>query len=180
MDNRAEELLKKGNVYYLCNENRTSELSKRMYERNVPYAPLQMTYDPRPVETRHVVFPVLDCYQPSNTPCDVFPVYNQRLNFSPGKAPFNGYANEIDSESKLKNIITPLQKSAKSKFIPNSGSDLYNNMYLAQTTKPVKMTNKLLFKHQQFTPFNPNPCGLGYKLFNNFTRQQTMNLKLTK
>ena len=129
MDNRAEELLKKGNVYYLCNENRTSELSKRMYERNVPYAPLQMTYDPRPVETRHVVFPVLDCYQPSNTPCDVFPVYNQRLNFSPGKAPFNGYANEIDSESKLKNIITPLQKSAKSKFIPNSGSDLYNNMY---------------------------------------------------
>ena len=66
MDNRAEELLKKGNVYYLCNENRTSELSKRMYERNVPYAPLQMTYDPRPVETRHVVFPILDCYQPSN------------------------------------------------------------------------------------------------------------------
>ena len=53
-------------------------------------------------------------------------------------------------------------------------------MYLAQTTKPVKMTNKLLFKHQQFKPFNPNPCGLGYKLFNNFTRQQTMNLKLTK
>ena len=37
MNNRAEELLKKGNVYYLCNENRTSELSKRMYERNVLY-----------------------------------------------------------------------------------------------------------------------------------------------
>ena len=53
-------------------------------------------------------------------------------------------------------------------------------MYLAQTTKPVKMTNELLFKHQQFKPFNPNPCGLGYKLFNNFTRQQTMNLTLTK
>ena len=178
MNNRPEELLKKGNVYYLCNEKRTSELSKRMYERNVPYAPLQMTYDPRPVETRHVVFPVLDCYQPSQEPCDILPVFNQRLNFSPGGAPFNGYANEIDAESQLKNIITPLQDCAKSKFIPSSSSDLYNNLYLAQTTKPVKMTNNLLFKQEKLNSFNPNPCGLGYKLFNNFTRQQTMNLTL--
>lgn len=56
---------------------------------------------------------------------------------------------------------------------------LYNNMYLAQTTKPVKMTNELLFKKEQFNAFNPNPCGLGNQLFNNFTRQQTKNLKLT-
>ena len=88
------------------------------------------------------------------------------------------YANEIDAESQLKNIISPLQDCAKSKFIPSSSSDLYNNMYLAQTTKPVKMTNNLLFKKEKLGSFNPNPCGLGYKLFNNFTRQQTMNLTL--
>jgi hypothetical protein len=176
MSSNPEELLKKGRVYYLCNEQRTSELSKRMYERNVPYAPLQPAYDPRPVETRHVVLPVLDCYKPAKEICDVYPVFNQRLNFSPGKAPFSGYANEIDAESQLKNIIMPLQDCARSKYIPSSSSDLYDNTYLAQTTRPVKMTNNLLFKQDKLQPFNPNPCGLGFKRFNNHTRQQTKNL----
>ena len=84
----------------------------------------------------------------------------------------------VEFSWQLKNIINPLQDCAKSKFIPSSSSDLYNNLYLAQTTKPVKMTNNLLFKQEKLNSFNPNPCGLGYKLFNNFTRQQTMNLTL--
>ena len=78
------------------------------------------------------------------------------------------------------NINTPLQDCARSKFIPSTQSDLYNNLYLAQTTKPVKMTNNLLSHKEKLAPFNPNPCGLGYKLFNNSTRQQTMNLTLRK
>ena len=176
MANKEVDLLEKGNYYYLCNENRTSELSKRMYERNVPYNPLQMTFSPRPVDTRFVVMPILDCHMPSKEPIEIRTVFNPRLNFTPGEAPFSGFANEIDEESKLMNIVTPLQKADKSKFIPSSHSDLYNNTYLAQTTKPVKMTNKGLFKKDKFQPFNPNPCGLGYKLFNNFTRQQTKDL----
>ena len=38
------------------------------------------------------------------------------------------------------------------------------------------MKNNLLFQKQNFSPFNPNRCNLGYKLFNNHTRIQTKDL----
>ncbi len=162
-------------------KKKDNEMSKRMYERNVPYAPLQMTFSPRPVDTKHVVMPILDCRKPVNEVCDIYPVFNTRLNFTPGQAPFSGYANDIDNESKLKNIVAPLQKAVRSKFIPNSDSDLYNNAYLAQTTRPVEMGERqLLFVQPKLQPFNPNPCGLGYKLFDNCTRQQIKDIGLNK
>ena len=40
---------------YYCQQNRTTQLSNRMYKRNVPGVPLQMNYDPRPVDTKFVV-----------------------------------------------------------------------------------------------------------------------------
>ena len=56
---------------------------------------------------------------------------------------------------------------------------MYNANYLIPSSKPVTMTNKLLFKKEEFNPFNPNECNLGFKLFDNHTRQQTKNIKLT-
>ncbi len=40
------------NGVYFCQNNRTTALSNRMYERNVPSEQLSMTYGPRPVPTR--------------------------------------------------------------------------------------------------------------------------------
>ena len=37
---------------FLCNNERTSELSKKMYERNIPSTQLNISYNPRPVPTR--------------------------------------------------------------------------------------------------------------------------------
>ena len=42
------------------------------------------------------------------------------------------------------------------------------------------MTNELLFKQEEFAPFNPNMCDTGRDVFNNNTRVQIRNLKPVK
>ena len=107
-----------------------------------------------------------------------FPQYNTNTEFSPGNSlPFDGYQKNIDTESKLRDIIFPMQKCVQSKFIPDTSSDLFNNSYLTQTSKPVTMTNQLLFRNEAFNPFNPNMCNIGNDTFNNNTRVQVKNYK---
>ena len=162
---------------YLCNQDRTTQLSDRMFARNVPGQPMPSVFDPRPAETRYVKMPMLDCRRPTTVPCQQMPIYNTNTMFSPGTSlPFDGFQNNIDTESKLDNIFFPIQKCPQAKFVPGSQSDLYNNRYLTQTSRPVRMTNPLLFKQEQFAPFNPNLCGTGHKMFNNFTKLQVRDL----
>jgi len=167
---------------YYCQQNRTTELSNRMYKRNVPGVPLQANYDPRPVDTRFIRMPVVDCRLPTNIPCERRPIYNTRFMFagSSQALPFNGFQSKIDTESKLMNIIFPLQECPQSKFIPNSLSDLYNTSYLTPPLNKTKMTNELLFKQETFDPFNPNMCNTGRDTFNNNTRVQIRKHKQVK
>jgi len=164
---------------YLCGKNRTEELNKRIYSRNVSSGPLQMNYDPRAVGTKFVRMPVLDCRMPSNTPCERRPVYNTRFMFAGSSQglPFNGMQARIDTESELKNIIFPLQNAPQAKFIPSSHSDLYNTQYLTPRSHNNSETNTLLFKQETFSKFNPNHCGVGKEMFNNNTRVQIRNCK---
>jgi hypothetical protein len=162
---------------YYCNQDRTSTLSKRMFDRNLPSVPLQMNYDPRPANTRYVLFPMLDCRRPATVPRERRPIYNPKLMFSPGDSlPFSGYQNGVNTESALKEIIFPLQACAQAKYIPSTGSDLFDNSYLVKGAPRVRMTNPLLFEQQKFAPFNPNTCDTGKKRFNNFTRYQIRGL----
>lgn len=166
------------NGAYYCNQNRTTELSSRMYKRNVPSGPMQMNYDPRAVSTKFICMPIIDCKKPTFTPCERRPVYNTELMFAGSTTlPFNGYQSNVDTESKLKNIIFPLQDCPQSQFIPNSKSDLYNTSYLTPNVQKTKMTNELLFKQEKFNSFNPNGCNLGQDIFHNNTRVQVKNLK---
>ena len=169
------------NGVYFCQNSRTSQLSNRIYERNIPSEQLSMTYGPRPVPTRYVLMPMLDCRKPTNVACLKEPIYNTETEFSPGNTlPFDGYQDKIDDESKLKNIIFPLQKCGQSKYVPSSKSDLFNAQYLTGVNHPVNMTNNLLFHDPQFSFFNPNTCHTGGKFFNNFTRYQIKSLRTIK
>ena len=85
--------------YFFCQNNRTTQLSERMYARNIPSEQLSMTYGPRPVPTRYVLMPMLDCRKPTNVPCLREPIYNTQQEFSPGNTlPFDGYQNKIDDD----------------------------------------------------------------------------------
>jgi len=169
------------NDVYYCQQNRTTELSNRMYNRNIPSHQLAPSYFSRPVDTYATVFPMLDCVASTKVHKATFPVYCQKSIFNPGQgAPFNGYSKNIDVESALHNSFAPLQHCAQSKFISGSGSDLYNTQYLTRNAKRVPMTNSRLFQKDNFSPFNPNTCNLGHKIFNNHIRIQTKNIELVK
>ena len=160
-----------------CHQERVNEINDRISDRNIPSAPLQMNFDPRSVTTRRSVFPALDCHSPAVTPVVIHKQYDIKSQFNPGtSAPYSGYATRIDEESRVQNMFMPLQKwTAQTKFIPSSKSDLYNEPII-KTSKPVVQTHDMLFKEENFAPFNPNPCNMGHELLYNHTRQQIKNL----
>lgn len=166
-------------VYY-CQQERTQELSDRMYSRNMPSHQLGAAYFARPVDTYATVMPMLDCRKPATVTKAHFPVYNQSNIFNPGQgAPFNGYSRNVDLESRLHNSFAPLQNCAQGKYIPGTKSDMFCNKYLTQNHAPVNMrSHGLLFKEEKFSAFNPNTCNLGHKVFNNFMRQEIKNIDL--
>lgn len=167
----------------ICNIERLTELNDRIYNRNIPSHTLQSNFDPRPVKTRQVVFPTLDCYQPSKTGIIRVNDYNQDTQFNPGSsAPYSGWATNIDDESRVKALFRTTQKWApQNSYIPESSSDLFvTNKNIGGTSREMTMRilgeRKMLFKREDLGNFNPNPCNLGGERFNNHTRQQVKNL----
>ena len=159
-------------VYY-CQQDRTQQLSDRLYQRNTTNAPIKMQYSIRAVPTKYVKMPILDCHPAASVPCERKPIYNTRDMFTPANSlPFNGYQAKIDTETILRDTIFPLQACPQAKYIPSSRSDMYHSSYLTKGGRPERMTNPLLFVEPTFGPFNPNLCHTGQLRFNNFTRQQ--------
>ena len=48
------------NNVYICQQERTQELNDRIMDRNQPSIKMNNVYDPRPAETRRVIFPGID------------------------------------------------------------------------------------------------------------------------
>lgn len=167
-------------------DTRVQQLNNRIYERNIPSHTLQQQFDPRPVRTRQILFPTIECHldnfekTPANTqtPIHIYNTYNQHNQFNPGtSAPFSGYATSIDNESRLHNSFMASQKyTPQSKYIPSSSSDLYKVKMPVDTTLQQPYPN--LFRHPQFQPFNPNCGNMGSNVFNNHTRQQVKNVDI--
>ena len=165
----------------LPNVKRDVELSQRMYARNVVDTDVQMYYDPRAVQTRFQRFPCADMRKDINEPLKNTPHFDIRTDFLPGNGgPFEGYAKNVEDESKLKNIRFPHQRGIQSKYIPNTFSDLY--VHNIETTQNTNYTQEehakhgLLFKEQEIPQINRNPYKIANDRFFNHTRQQVKNL----
>ena len=162
---------------YYCQQERTTQLSDRMYKRNLADGSLAPHIFARSVSTRLETMPMMDCRKVAPTLLASYPTYQNNQTFHPGSsAPYSGYCNNVDIETHLRNTIHPLQKAAQSKYIPDSSSDLFNIKHFNQTMGVNP--NDLLQKQEQFAPFNPNKCHLGGQLFDNHTRQQTKEVSL--
>ncbi len=160
-----------------CQEERVEDLNKRISKRNVPSGFLQSTFSPRPVPTRYVKMPAIDCKKKASVFIKNRGTYTPYKTFNPGtaQAPWSGFAESIDQDSRLKNIFFPLQNCPQSKYIPGSESQLYKYEIMVS---PVEMSHNLLFKNEEFNLKNPNKCDLSKKLFNNFTRHDVKSLTL--
>ena len=96
--------------------------------------------------------------------------YNYSAGMHPGtsRGPIQGFMQNVDFESSLRNQFFALQKCDQSNFVPNSNSDLYVETTI-QTT-PYKDNHGLLFKTHSYKN-NKNVKKEDY-LFNNYTRFQ--------
>jgi hypothetical protein len=165
--------------WYCQNESKAQEeINSQIYYRNVPSNNLQPHLDVRPVMTKYSYFQIVDPRKDNVTTLNTLPTYNISQTFNPGncKAPWSGYASNVNTESELRNQIYALQKCSKSVYVPSSKSDLYDFSFMP--TKKVKQSHELLFKNENFNNFNPNCYDneVGYNMFNNSTRSQIKDL----
>ena len=161
-------------AYYSCHSERTEELSERIAARNIPSSPLQPQFSMRPVSTKYSIMPILDQRPKAQVPLLTRPTYNVETTFNPGtaQAPWSGFATNINEESKLRNQFFALQKCEQSNYVPSSTSDMYQ---VTVSGRKEEQPFPRLFEAQQFAPFDPNTCGVGYNFFDNCTRQQLMS-----
>lgn len=159
------------NGLYTCNHGRVDEINNRISDRNLPSTNLQPQYDIRPVPTKYGYMTILDQYKKTSVPLNTYTPYSTNNTFNPGtaQAPWNGFSNNVNTESTLRNQFFALQNCEQSEYIPSSTSDLYQTKV---DYVPQKQSHPLLFDKPDLEPFNPNTCNLGNNLFNNHTRYQ--------
>ncbi len=161
-------------VYY-CNQQRTELLNKRIYSRNIPSSSLQAQFGMRPVSSKYSIMPIYDRQPMSKEPIIRQPNYNIHETFNPGNAmaPWEGFAEHVNDESRLRRQFFALQKCDQPGYVPSTHSD----MYVSQVKERVEtQPYPGLFTEQKFDTFNPNECNLGRKFFDNNTRVQLKNL----
>tara|TARA_B100000795_G_C22640306_1_gene376195 strand:- start:157 stop:702 length:546 start_codon:yes stop_codon:yes gene_type:complete len=177
--NSVYKMTPKPEEIWICNIDRTQELSRRINKRRYPDAKMSVNIAPRAVQTQRVHFPMLDSRKVSNVNMENRGVFDNEKIFSPGdSAPFNGFASKIDDESNLKNIIYPIQDGFQSKYIPNMTSDLFMNHRLVAGRNEVNPHTGLFEEHEYFTK---PPCyrdQIGTEIFNNCTKVQIKNIKI--
>lgn len=150
----------------------------RSYERNIPSQPLQPYLEARPVTSKYSILPIVEPRKPVSTPLIQQSTYCPHKIFNPGndKAPWSGYASNVNHESELRNQIYANQRCDQATYVPSSKSDLFevNWKNMHEQSQPFPG----LFLKQEFNSVNPNqrPDKIGYALFNNATRQQTKDL----
>ena len=160
---------------YICNVAESDVLNKRLFERNLPSAPLQPQFSMRGASTRYSIMPIVDPRPASQlVPVKRYPTYNPATTFNPGdaQAPWSGFATNIDVLSKLRNQGQALQHCDQRDYIPSSESDMYESII------PVtqdQQTHKLLFQADKFAQTNHAIYGMGGSVFQNHTRQDLKN-----
>ena len=158
---------------------RTEELNERVSNRNIPSGPLQPQFDIRPLSTKYSMMPIFDRRPIPTVSIQVIPAYNISNTFNPGNAqaaaPWAGFANNINDESRLRNQFFALQRGAcQSCYIPSRYSDMYEVNVIGN--EQVLQPYPGLFEKSNFDSFNPCPKDNGINIFENHTRYQVKEL----
>ena len=160
---------------YQCNQGRVQELNDRIYSRNIPSAPLQPAFSMRPTPTKYSIFPIVDLNRVDhNVKMESYPTYNSNQVFNPGnaQAPWSGFANDINTESSLRNQFFALQSCDQAKYVPSSNSDMFK---VSVTSQSINQPFPDLFNKPDLAPFNPNTLNVGKAIFNNCTRVEMLD-----
>lgn len=158
---------------------RLDDLNSRICDRQFSDKPLQPNYNPRPVPTKYSHFPIIERRKSTTSvPLAKYLDYSAASNFAPmtSRAPYDGYFQNINLESTLRNQYFGLQKGAdQSVYVPSSSSDLYNVTAVGRQevqTHP-SLFQKPIFDNSKHS--NENPA-IGCDRFFNHTRTQLRGL----
>jgi len=112
----------------ICNVKADVELSSRLAARNVPSAGLEPSFGPRPVATKYTQLALVDSYPHTSVKPATYQSYDVSNVFYPGdaKAPWQGFASAINTESSLRNQFFALQDCQQSVYVPDSSSAMYS------------------------------------------------------
>ena len=158
--------------------DKANEINERMSSRYFADSPLEPQYDPRQVQTKRTLFPLVKNSQHTVEPELPYPVYRPQSNFNPGnrRAPSSGFIHNIDVETVLRNQTFALQHGAsQSVYVPSSSSELYN---VTIASSPSVQPYPNLFATPMFSnQMHPNLAGvnIGNERFFNHTRTQLRN-----
>ena len=168
------------NNYSRKSSELAQEIDKRIYDRNIPSAPLQAYLNVRPVMTKYSLLPIVDPRAPIKVPMNIQPVYNNAKVFNPGNtvSPWSGFATDVNLESELRNQVHSLQKCSQATYVPSSMSSLYQTVIPVNTKTAQPYPN--LFTNPQFNPFNPNIENVGNQTFNNSTKNELRDKHLKR
>ena len=157
---------------------RLDELNSRIGSRQFSDRPLQPNYNPRPVPTKYSHFPIIERRKSASAPLAKYLDYSPNSNFAPmtSRAPYDGYFQNINTESVLRNQYFGLQKGAdQAIYVPSSSSDLYR---VTAVGRQEVQTHPSLFEKYDFdrkSHSNENPA-IGNDRFFNHTRTQLRGL----
>jgi hypothetical protein len=164
-------------VYY-GQLDRLDELNHRISDRNKPDFNLAPNFDPRPVQTKYVLFPAYDYRKPSNVPIQHEIRHQSEVNFYPGnsRGPPSTFFVNVDVETDLRNQNIALQHGAsRGVYVPSSNSDLYK---VSVVSRPTNQPHPELFRRQQYythVPESLEQSKIGIDRFYNHTRTQLRN-----
>jgi len=152
--------------------DRVNELNNRLGSRQFPDVALQPNFDPRPLATKYAFTP---SYPKPSVRIQRNVDHVVELNFNPGssRAPPQGFLNNIDKETMLRNQAFALQHGAdQGVYVPSSNSDLYKTTIVSTPGEPQPFPS--LFSKSQFA-VTENPVegtNIGKNVFFNHTRTQ--------
>lgn len=162
----------------VCNNGRLDAINQRIEARNIPSQPLKPAFSLRPQASKYNFMPIVNDSLDAKVGFKQYVNYETKNVFNPGtSAPWYGFANNVNTESSLRNQFFALQDCDQAAYIPASNSSLYVN-YNANPNAPAPAQNQLLFAEPQMTPFNPNECNLENTLWQNNTRVAVKNIPM--
>lgn len=162
----------------LCNNGRLDEINQRIESRNIPSQPLKPAFSFRPQLSKYNYMPIVNDNLDAKVGFNKYTNYDTKTVFNPGtSAPWYGFANNINTESSLRNQFFALQDCDQASYVPGTNSSLYVNYNVNPHSFPPEQ-NRILFHEYQFKPFNPDDCNLEQSLWQNNTRVAVKNIPM--
>ena len=159
----------------ISNIKRDNQLNERIKQRNMVYVNTNINLGIRPIPTKYGYKPILSTPVSNTVPIQTYPTFNVETNYLPGnkQGPWDGFATQINEESKLRNMFFANTKSQQGIYIPSSNSELYELPKVKGRNKESQ-TFPGLFTTPQVQKQTP-PIYKENKIFNNDSRQMRLN-----